>query len=185
MRTITAIFMVLILNGASALASYFPESITYEVTVPTSIDEAWALWSTKEGMETFFAPYANIELIPGGNLDVWFFPENERGTRGAEGMIILAVEPNDRLVFTWDAPPHLPYARSQRSAIELVFNEVESGTRVQLTHSLFGRHDEWHQTRDYFSSAWIVILNRFAYRVHEGPLDWNDIPRDLNYVSAD
>ncbi len=181
--SLVSIFFAALIGGA-AMATEAPAPITYTIEVPASIDEAWSLWSTKDGLQTFFAPYAEIEPETLGAFEIWFFPDEEPGQRGAEGMRVLAFEPNDRLVFTWNAPPHLPHARAQMAAVEVTFDEVAEGTtRVTLTHSLFGRHNEWHMTRVYFEGAWAVVMNRFAYAADVGPVDWQNPPEGLMYIS--
>jgi uncharacterized protein YndB with AHSA1/START domain len=37
-------------------------SIIKEVAVPTSLDEVWNAWTTKQGLESFFAPECHVEL---------------------------------------------------------------------------------------------------------------------------
>lgn len=168
------------------MANEHAAPITYSVDVPAPLDEAWALWTTKEGLQSFFAPYAEIEPETLGALDIWFFPENDPGFRRAEGMRLLAFEPNDRLVFTWNAPPNLPYARERLATVEVTFDAVaERMTRVTLTHGNFGRHPEWHLTREYFQVAWTVVLNRFAYAADIGPVDWESPPEGLMYIAPD
>ncbi len=175
-----------LLLGGPAMANEPAAPITYSIDVPATLDEAWTMWTTKDGLQSFFAPYAEIEPETLGTLEIWFFPENEPGFRGAEGMRVLAFEPNDRLVFTWNAPPSLPYARARMATVEVSFDAVdESTTRVTLTHGGFGRHPEWHMTREYFQGAWTVVLNRFAYAADIGPVDWENPPEGLMYIAPD
>ena len=161
-------------NGAAAERL---EPIIYEAALPVSVDEAWAFWTTKEGLESFFAPEAIIEPEVLGEFSIHFFPGNAPGTRGAEGMRILAIEPGDRLLFTWNAPPHLPRTRAQLATVEVTFDALsDDETMVTLTHGTFGRHEEWAQTRAYFERAWQVVLGRLQYAAANGPLDWDNIP---------
>ncbi|MBI3038065.1 SRPBCC domain-containing protein, partial [bacterium] len=43
-----------------------------EVLVHASIEELWRLWTTVEGVKTFFAPDAAIELKAGGTYEMYF-----------------------------------------------------------------------------------------------------------------
>ena len=63
------------------------------------------------GARSFFAPACNIDLRVGGAYEMFFNPEGEPGSRGGEGIRILAIQPKKMLAFTWTAPPHLPNAR--------------------------------------------------------------------------
>lgn len=153
------------------------EPIKYEAVVAVSLDDAWALWTTETGLESFFAPDAIIEPEVMGEFSIHFFPANEPGRRGAEGMRILAIESGDRLLFTWNAPPNLPHARAQMATVEVTFDALPGGaTLVTLTHGNFGRHDEWTATRAYFESAWQVVLGRLQYAAANGAIDWDNIP---------
>lgn len=156
--------------------------VAYEAVVAVSLDEAWSLWTTKEGLESFFAREAIIEPEVFGEFSIHFFPDNAPGMRGAEGMRILAFEPGDRLLITWNAPPNLPHARAQMATVEVTFDALgENETMVTLTHGSFGRHEEWALTRAYFEGAWQVVLGRLQYAAANGPIDWDNPPEGLMY----
>ena len=57
-------------------------AIVKRVSVNASPEQVWRAWSTKEGLQSFFAPRCAIELWPGGTFEIWFFPDNPPGTRG-------------------------------------------------------------------------------------------------------
>jgi len=159
-----------------------PEPIQYEAVVHSTVEEAWRSWTTEEGLESFFAREVIIEPRVMGEFSIHFFPDNAPGTRGAEGMRILAFEPGDRLAFTWNAPPHLPHARAQMATVEIKFDELANGeTLLTLTHGLFGRHQEWALARAYFDPAWQIILARWQYASENGPIDWDYPPEGLLY----
>lgn len=178
--------------GAIAAASLFvatpasatpPAPIEVSVVVDEPSTEVWRRWTTEEGLETFFGRDCEIDPRVDGLLEVWFFPENPPGRRGAEGMRVLAFEPGRRIAFTWDAPPSLPYARSQRTMIDIVFEPVDAThTRVIMRHIGFGdTHDDWALTRAYFSRAWPVVLRRLEYAITQGPVDWDNPAPGLMY----
>ncbi len=155
-------------------------SIDKEVFVDASLDEVWGAWTTESGIRKFFARGSNIELRPDGHYEIFFFPDNDPGMRGAEGTRVLIVEPNKRLVFTWDAPPKWPAIRSQRTVVEVRFCAAgPDRTRVQLHHTGWGDGDDWGAVYDYFDGAWGVVLRRLRYSFEHGPVDWDNLSDDL------
>ena len=77
------------------------------------------------------------------------------------------------ITFTWNAPPHLPQARAQRTFVTVRLQpEGASETRVRLTHVGWGEGGEWDKTYDYFNNAWGRVLANLKKRFDEGPIDW-------------
>jgi uncharacterized protein YndB with AHSA1/START domain len=139
----------------------------------------WLAWTTEAGVRTFFAPQCRIDLRPGGAYEMFFDSEAEPGQRGGEGMIVLAVQPERMLSFTWNAPPHLPHVRGEMTHVVVRMVEAESGgTIVTLRHDGWGTGGEWDAAHEYFQRAWIeVVLPRLQYSFEVGPVDWSDPPR--------
>ncbi len=155
-------------------------SIDKEAVIDASLDAVWSAWTTDSGIKTFFGRDGNVELRPDGHYEIFFFPDNEPGMRGAEGTRILIVEPKKRLVFTWDAPPKWPDIRSQRTVVEVrLCAEGPDSTRVQLHHTGWGNGDDWAEVYDYFDAAWGVILRRLQYSFEHGPVDWDNRSDEL------
>lgn len=153
-------------------------AIVKRVEVQASLDDVWTRWTTKRGLEGFFAPNCEIELWPGGQLDIWFFPDNPPGTRGAEGLEVLSFLPQRMLSFEWDAPPHLPEVRSHRNWVVVTFEALEGGdTAVELHHLGWKQGDQWDQAFTYFDGAWEVVLGRFEQCMGRGPIDWAALGR--------
>lgn len=59
------------------------DSLCIENTLAKPISKVWSLISTAEGMGQFFAPQVSMDLSIDGLLDVWFFPDNPAGLKGA------------------------------------------------------------------------------------------------------
>jgi len=152
--------------------------IDSEVTVPAPIAEVWEAWTTEGGARTFFAPQCRIELRPGGAYEMLFDLAAEPGKQGGEGMIVLAIDPQRMLSFTWNAPPSLPAVRAQMTHVVVRLSETGTGdTHVTLRHDGWGTGGEWDAAFDYFSRAWSgVVLPRLKYRFAHGPVDWSDPP---------
>jgi uncharacterized protein YndB with AHSA1/START domain len=94
----------------------------------------------------------------------------DRGTDGSEceWATVLAYEPPDRVVFSWNISPHWQVENNpdKRSEVEVRFiAEDEQRTRVQLEHRHLDRHgDGWRGERDGVESerGWPLCLQRFA-----------------------
>lgn len=149
-----------------------------EVVVEASVGEVWDAWTTEQGVTSFFAPAANVELWVNGRYEILFNPEAEPGQRGAEGTRVLAFQVNKMLAFTWNAPPYLGAVREQLTHVLIRLKEVAAGkTRVRLVHSGWGEGGEWDQAFVYFVRAWKeVVLPRLEYRFSVGAIDWNHPP---------
>ena len=131
------------------------EGIRLEVVVSASVDEVWDAWTTVEGVKSFFAPDARIDLRPDGPYEIFFDPSAPAGKRGADDMRVMLVQPKSALAFTWNAPEKFPNARGQRTHVMVrLVPETPARTRVILVHDGFGDGEEWNAVRSYFKGAW-------------------------------
>ena len=139
--------------------SHDEQMIDLTVDVKAPLDSVWYAWTTKEGLENFFAPQANVDLKPGGLYEIFFEPGKPAGERGADDMHIMAIEPKRFLSFTWNAPGKFPEVRKQRTLVGLRFKELPGGvTQVKLTQTGWGEGKEWQDVFHYFSEAWASVL---------------------------
>ncbi len=153
-------------------------TIYKQVDVVAAASAVWAAWTTADGVKSFFAPGCNIELKVHGAYEILFDTDAEPGTRGSEGCMILAIQPQKMLAFTWSAPPHLPEARAQRTVVIIRLQPVsESTTRVTLDRVGWGEGGQWDQAYEYFDKAWEIVLYRLKERFDQGPVDWSNPPR--------
>ena len=150
-------------------------AIDKEIVVPAALDKVWASWTTREGIRAFFAPDAVIEPRVGGAFHIHIDPLAEPGARGADDMRFMAVQPMKMLSFDWNAPPHLPEARAQRTFVVLRFEPLDDkNTRVRLHHTGWGDGGQWDQAYTYFDRAWGNVLANLKKRYESGPRDWTD-----------
>jgi uncharacterized protein YndB with AHSA1/START domain len=163
-------------------ATDLDRAVRHEVVVSGSVEALWDAWTTEEGIKSFFSPACNVDLRVDGPYEILFFPEAEPGKRGAEGVRVLAFQPQRMLAFTWNAPPRLPAVRSQWTHVVVRFQALgEQQTRVTLHHDGWGEGGEWDAAFDYFDDAWPnAILFRLKYRFEHGPVDWSNPPRNSN-----
>ncbi|WP_425261830.1 SRPBCC family protein [Rubrivivax sp. RP6-9] len=175
---------------AAALALAVPvhaaeRALDKSVVVNATLDQAWQAWTTREGIVSFFAPDARVEARPGGPFEIYIDPGGAPGMKGADDMRVLAVQPKQLLSFEWNAPPHLPEARQQRTVVILRFEPVtDTSTRVRLHHVGWGDGGQWDQAYAYFDRAWGNVLANLQKRFDSGPVDWTAWLQQLEQMRA-
>ena len=155
-------------------------AIEKSVVVDATLDEVWDSWTTRDGVVAFFAPDARIEPHVGGAFNIYIDPTAEPGSKGADDMRFMALQPKKMLSFDWSAPPHLPEARAQRTFVVLRFDPVsDRQTRVTLHHTGWGDGGEWDKAYAYFDKAWAGVLASLQKRWTQGPQDWTEWLKQL------
>jgi uncharacterized protein YndB with AHSA1/START domain len=162
-----------VLPSGSAVA--VERAIDKQVVIAATLDEAWAAWTTREGIVSFFAPEAMIEPRVGGAFHIHFDPTAAPGMKGADDMRFMALQPKKMISFDWNAPPGLPEARTQRTFVVVRFEPLnERETRVSLHHTGWGDGGEWDKAHAYFDRAWGNVMANLKKRFDSGPLDWTE-----------
>jgi uncharacterized protein YndB with AHSA1/START domain len=183
MKTLTTIGLSLLAAPAACAAE---RAIEIHALVKAPVAQVWHAWTTREGLKTFFAPDANVELRVDGPFEIYINPLDQPGRRGSDGMRILAFQENKMLAFTWNAPPTLPEARQQRTHVVVRFEAMNAGeTLVTLHHDGWGDGGEWDKTFQYFSTAWPQVLGNLKQRFEKGPIDWTEWMASLKKYMAE
>ena len=164
----------LALAAASGTAVAAPERmIEKQAVVNAPIEEVWKAWSTTDGVKSFFAPDARVEARSGGPFEIYMNPYAEPGLKGADDMRVLAVQPPTMISFTWNAPPHQPEIRAQRTMVIVRLRAVDDKrTEVTLRHMGWGEGEKWDATYAYFDRAWGNVLANLRKRFTDGPIDF-------------
>ncbi len=150
-------------------------AIDKQVVVDASLDQTWDAWTTRAGIVAFLAPDAKIEARVGGAFQIYFDPLAEAGSKGADDMRFMALQPKQMISFDWNAPPSLPEARAQRSFIVVRFEPAgDTRTKVTLHHTGWGSGGEWDEAYNYFDRAWGNVLANLVKRFEKGPQDWSE-----------
>jgi len=178
-------FLLLLACLLTTSAFAAERAIDREVVVAAPVDAVYRAWTTTEGIKTFFAPDARVELAVDGPFEVYINPYALPGLKGADTMRVIGFQENKMLSFTWNAPPSLPEARKQRTIVILRFQpEGEGKTRVHLHHVGWGEGGEWDKAYDYFSNAWPRVLANLQKRFAEGPVDWTQWLQQMKKLSG-
>jgi len=146
-------------------------TVRQEIVVEASVDRAFRVFTEQmdkikprehnmlgvDIAETVFEPRA------GGRI-------YDRGVDGSEceWASVLAYEPPDRVVFSWNVSPYWQVETDpdKRSEVEVRFiAESSDRTRVELEHRHLDRHgDGWEGARDGVAApdGWELYLSRYA-----------------------
>ncbi len=142
--------------------SHFPatERVLHRaVTVTAPVEDVWWAWTTDAGIRSWLVDDSRIELRVGGPYEWYFLSEAEPGNRGSEDCQVIGFQAPTMLTFTWNAPPHLPEARAQRSVVLLRLHPDDADTtRVEVTQLGWGDGGAWDEAFDYFDPAWDGVL---------------------------
>jgi uncharacterized protein YndB with AHSA1/START domain len=146
-----------------------------EVVVNADLNEIWNAFTTTEGVKTFFASDAKVELKIGGSYEMYFDLEQPYGKKGGEDLHVLSYLPKEMLSFEWNAPPSFGELRGIKTWVVLRFQKInENETKVKLDHTGWRDGEEWQAVYDYFVRAWDIVLGRLKVRFESEPIDWNN-----------
>lgn len=135
-----------------------------EVTVKASIDDVWHAWTTSDGIESFFAPKAIVELRVGGSYELHMKADAPQGKRGTEGCHVLSYLPKEMLSFEWNFPPTVPNLRDAgaHTHIVLMFDRLDNDqVRVRLAQLGWQEGEDWDKGYAYFDRAWTHVMQVF------------------------
>ena len=178
------------LEGAGGLMAGKVETertIELVAVVEASPAEVFRLWSTADGVRSFFAPGARIDSEPGGRYEILFAPERDplgysHGTTGAR---LLTVVPDRKIAFEWitfagdadlgvNGPPvasrSLRDMRPLPTWVEVSISPVAGAsgrTRVVLRHMGFPAGEPWGESFRWFGRAWAGVMRQLADRCRQ------------------
>ena len=146
-------------------------TVRQEITVEAPVDRAFRVFT--EQMDKIKPREHNML---GVDIEATVFEPRaggriyDRGTDGSEcdWASVLAYEPPDRVVFSWNVSPHWQVETdpARRSEVEVRFIAEGSGrTRVELEHRHLDRHgDGWEGLRDGVAApdGWPLYLQRYT-----------------------
>jgi uncharacterized protein YndB with AHSA1/START domain len=142
-----------------------------QIVVQAPIERAFAVFTERFG--DFKPPEHNLLRVP--IVETVFEPKvgghiYDLGTDGSEcrWARVLAYDPPDRVVFSWDISPQWTIEEDpdNTSEVEVTFvAETPRRTRVELEHRHIDRHGPaWPAVRDGITDdqGWLLYLERYA-----------------------
>jgi uncharacterized protein YndB with AHSA1/START domain len=142
------------------------KALRFEVTVPGTLDQVWAAFTTQDGLATWLWRDVRVEARPGGDWLV-IFP----GSTG--GGTIVSLAPKTQLVVAALAPEKFPTVRKDRTTATFAFAAVSpTSTRVTLVQTGWKTGAEWDAAYEYLADGNAELLTQLYQRFVSGPLTW-------------
>jgi len=165
------LFVILILvlwamPGRSATAAVGKE-LVIQLEVPASVPEVWKAFTTTDGLTSWLAPQAKVELRPGGDWIVSF-----PGGRSTGGGTIVSYVPEKEIVLSALAPDQFPHVRAERTRAVFSFEARGDSAVVRLTQTGWKTGAEWDRAYEYLLAGNSELLSALYHRFTEGPIDW-------------
>lgn len=170
-----SIFLALVLIATTAFTqspakpskpAAFNKVLTLAVTIPARRAAVWQAFTTSEGLSTWLAPGAAVDLRAGGEWTA-HFPGGSTG-----GGTILSFVPQEELILSALAPDKFPTVRAQRTRAHFRFETRGDSTLVQLTQTGWEDGDEWDKAYEYLAVGDAQLLATLHRRFVSGPIDW-------------
>jgi uncharacterized protein YndB with AHSA1/START domain len=141
-------------------------ALRFEVTVPGSLDEVWAAFTTSDGLATWLWRDTRVDARPGGDW-LAIFPQSTGGGT------IVSLTAKSQLVIAALAPDTFPAVRAARTRALFEFAAVTpSTTRVSLVQTGWKNGDEWDAAYEYLAGGNAELLTQLYQRFASGPIAW-------------
>ena len=150
--------------------------LRHEASVAATPARVWEAFSTGEGLRSFVAPVADIDLRVGGIWEASYDPARKIGQPGNIKNEVLAFLPERLLAIRIaEAPPGFPFADIARSVhtVILLREDAPGTTKVEVSMLPFKDGKEWDDFYRFFDNGNAVVLRNLQRRFQSGPIDWN------------
>lgn len=150
-------------------------TLCHEGIIDAPSAEVWRLFATTEGLASWLAPVAAIDLRPGG---MWEASYNRDARLGDDGNIrnrVIAFAPERMLVIqVAHAPPNFPHTDLVGELATLIEFERVNATQTRVRVSMFGygQGEGFDVLHRHFAWGNAATLDALAARVANGPTDW-------------
>lgn len=150
-------------------------TLCHEAIVAAPAREVWRLFATTEGLGSWVAPVAAIDLRIGGMWEASYRRDAHIGDPGNIRNRVLSYVPEHMLSIAVDsAPPGFPepdLIRNVWTVIELL-PAGENMTRVRVSMLGYGAGPHYDRLYAMFDEDNAFTMRKLAERIATGPIDW-------------
>jgi uncharacterized protein YndB with AHSA1/START domain len=152
----------ILLALAGIFQTHASDRIVIETVIDAPVDAVWKAYTTKEGLESWMVPKAEIRLAVGGTFRTHFDPNGKIGDADTIENAILSYEPERMLSLkVAKAPASLPMKSAAEKTWSVVyFTPDGQKTKVREVTMGFGPDEESQQLRGFLDSGNRMLLER-------------------------
>ncbi len=166
---IRLVLITVIAAIAAPFAAGSDRILRTEATVHAPVGEVWKAFTTKQGVQSWMVPVAEVDLRLGGTLKANYDPQAKIGDPGTIVHRILSYEPERMLTTQFTAPEDAaPEAKlAQQTWVVYRFEPLSAQeTRVTVSMMGWGEGPDWDRSYAFFEkgNAWEMeqLVKRFA-----------------------
>ena len=144
------------------------DPVVSEAVMDGTVDAIWKLITTKEGMESWIVPHAQIDLRPGGSLRTNHDPDGRIGDDNTLINRILDVRPKRMVsILVSETPSTIPFAQAVEGTwYRILLEPVSKGkTRVRCEGRGFDDGPAGYTTRALIQRAGDLALEKLEQRL--------------------
>lgn len=152
-------------------------TLCHEAVLPAPPDEVWRLFSTTEGLSSWVAPVAAIDLRIGGIWEASYRMDAHLGDQGNIRNRVLSYLPQRMLSIAVDsAPPGFPHPELIQRVWTVIELEPagEGRTRVRVSMLGYGEGADYDELYAMFDQGNALTLRKLAERVRNGRTNWQN-----------
>lgn len=146
------------------------KSLVIELEVPAPLHDVWKAFTTSQGLESWLAPKAVVDLRPGGDWVVSF-----PGGSSTGGGTIVSFVPEKELALAALAPDQFPHVRAERTRAVFTFEAHGDATVVRLRQTGWKTGKEWDSAYEYLIAGNAELMSALHRRFAVGPIDWSKL----------
>ncbi len=156
--------------------------LRFEIELKCSLDKAWELFTTTEGLRTWMAPVVEVDFSTGGRWEVSYDKSKKVGDPGNIINEIVCIVPKEMYVTrVRQVPDNFPFDAEKMYKTRGVLQFEKTGknrTKLILTETGYRDGPEWNQLYNFFKLANRHTLLELYKRVENGPVDWDEAEED-------
>lgn len=146
--------------------------LVHEGIVEAELPEVWAAFTTKEGVESWMAPHAEVTLEIGGSMRTVYDPKAKVGDPSTIENTYLCFDPMRMLAFhVTRFPEGFPFPNAvKRMWTVIYFDRAEPGkTRIRIVGLGFTQDEESQKMRKFFEAGNAQTLKELQQRFAPKP----------------
>lgn len=150
-------------------------TLCHELIIPAPQEEVWSLFASTQGLASWLAPVAAIDLRIGGIWESSYSRDARLGDPGNIRNRVLSYNPQRMLSIAVDsAPPEFPEPELVRTVWTVIEFEPVGRTRTRVRVSMLGYREGAGYDRLYgmFRMGNAETLKSLYARVATGPTNW-------------